>query len=60
MQLLHRTAHGACTHPQRPDTILLHAGYGFPSAAADQPQWLSDVVAINTVRLRASHRSVIC
>ena len=49
-ELLRRTAHGACMHPSSPGTILLFGGYGSTTARpkADAPEWLCDLVAIDT------------
>ena len=47
--LLQRTAHSACIHPQRSDSILIYAGYGTSEPGAAMT-WLTDLVLINTVR----------
>lgn len=68
MNLLKRTAHGACCYPLRKDHILLYGGYGSTQPGGDL-EWLSDLVLINTVscasQLCASlgagvHRALCC
>lgn len=36
LALLHRTAHGACVHPLRPECLLLFGGYGGQLDSATQ------------------------
>jgi hypothetical protein len=65
MELLARTAHGACLHPMDRNSILIFGGYGtaHPStgtqtAAAKEGAamaWLSDLVTINTVSPPPTH-----
>ena len=47
--LLRRTAHQAVLYCEEADSILIHAGYAL-GEDADQGQWLSDLVVINTPR----------
>lgn len=71
VHLLKRTAHGACTHPLRPGSILMMGGYGGPG---EDLKYLNDLVEIDTVsgtvravqcigtppELRAYHAFVAC
>ena len=49
MRLLQRTAHQAVLYSKEPDSILIHAGYAL-GEDAEQGEWLSDLVIINTAR----------